>query len=399
MNPNHDPAPAVQEIQGLDGAFTFPEHTLQRIWARGELDDTAAQVTGGARVRVLHPGRWNRLGVPDFRQARLRLGDGEVTGDVELHLQAGDWEAHGHEVDPAYAGVVLHAVLFPPAKPTVCRRCDGAVLPELVLLPLLRRGLEEYAAEQAVENLAQRPGVPGLEALAALPPEERDQCLRLHAERRWLLKVHHAAVRIARLGWNEACYQTALEILGYRFNREPMLRIAGRWPLADWARPGFSAEEAIAAEAGRWVVQGVRPANRPRERLRQYAAWVAARPDWPARLEALGPGLVATDGDPGRPANGVLRRGFTAATGVGEVGGGRFDNLVCDGFLPLLEARTGCEAFARWSQWRAGDGPEFLHGFARLLGGRGGAGLRPRTQGFVQGVLGWIIERDRRNRL
>ena len=41
MNPNHDPAPAVQEIQGLDGAFTFPEHTLQRIWARGELDDTA----------------------------------------------------------------------------------------------------------------------------------------------------------------------------------------------------------------------------------------------------------------------------------------------------------------------------------------------------------------------
>ena len=27
------------------------------------------------------------------------------------------------------------------------------------------------------------------------------------------------------------------------------------------------------------------------------------------------------------------------------------------------------------------------------------AGLRPRTQGFVQGLLGWIIERDRRNRL
>lgn len=398
MNPNHDPA-AVQEIQGLDGAFTFPEHTLQRIWARGEIDDSVACASNGERVRVRHPGRWNRLGGPDFRQARLRLGDREVTGDVELHLQAGDWEAHGHDADPAYAGVVLHAVLFPPARRKDCRRCDGLVLPQLILLPLLRRGLEEYAEEQAVENLAQRPGAPGLEELLALPAQERDARLRLHAERRWLLKVHHASLRIARLGWNEACHQTALEILGYRFNREPMLRIAGRWPLAAWSGPGLDLRVVFEAEAGSWVLPGVRPANRPGERLCQYAAWVTARPDWPARLEALAPVLVAT---PPGERGGTLtlhRRVLVEATGVAVIGGSRRDNLIGDGFLPLLAARTGWEGFAWWSDWPPGDAPEFLHGLAKVMQGQGGGRLRPRTQAFVQGVLGWLIERERRLRL
>lgn len=400
METNHD-LMGVQEIQGLDGAFTFPEQVLQKIWARGEWDDATACTTNGLGVRVLHPGRWNRLGGPDFRQARLRLADREVTGDVELHLQAGDWEAHGHDRDPAYAGVVLHAVLFPPTKRTSNRRVDGVELPLLVLLPLLRRGLEEYAEEEAVENLARRPGFPGLEELVALPPEERTSRLRAQAERRWMMKVHHASLRISRLGWTEACHHTALEILGYRFNREPMLRIAGRWPLACWSAPGFSLAGVSDAEAGRWVVQGVRPANRPRERLRQYAAWVAAKPDWPARLEALAPALEASlsacEPSLGR-AVASRRRELADATGALAVGGSRLDNLISDGFLPLLAARSGWEGFALWSEWPAGDMPEFMRGLAKLMAGPG-ENQRPRTQGFAQGVLGWLVEKERRSRL
>ncbi len=394
-------SPAVQEIQGLDGAFTFPERTLQRIWSRGEWDDTGARTVEGDGVRLLHPGRWNRLGGPDFRQARLRLGEREVTGDVELHLQAADWEAHGHHQDPAYGDVVLHAVLFPPPKLVANRRVDGALLPVLVLLPLLRRGLEEYAEEEAVENLAQRPGAPGLEELVALPPEERAGRLREYAQRRWMLKLHHAGVRIARLGWAEACHHTALEILGYRFNRGPMLGIAGKYPLGAWTAPGFSPSEALASEAGHWIQQGVRPANRPGERLCQYGTWTAAQPDWPARLEALAPGLVTATGGPDpvrRLAVACWRRELAAATGAVSVGGSRLDNLIADGFLPLLAARTGWEGFGLWSEWPSGDRPAFLDEFASLIAAEGG-NRRPRSQGFAQGALGWLIERERRARL
>ncbi|OQB96172.1 MAG: hypothetical protein BWX86_00904 [Verrucomicrobia bacterium ADurb.Bin122] len=144
----------VAEVQGLYGPFTFPEVLLQQIWRRGEFQQTAIRTTEGKALDVLHPGRWNRLGGPDFRSARLRLDGVELVGDVELHLHAEDWAAHGHEGDPAYDAVVLHVVLFPPKSATVTRRHDGRAIPVLVLLPLLWRGLEEYAEEAAVERLA-----------------------------------------------------------------------------------------------------------------------------------------------------------------------------------------------------------------------------------------------------
>ena len=107
------PVPAVAEIQGLYGPFSFPEKLLQKIWLRGDFNRAAAVTTDGRRVTVLQPGKWNRLGGPDFRGARLRLDDGpEFTGDVELHLRASDWAAHAHVADRAYDGVVLHVVLF-----------------------------------------------------------------------------------------------------------------------------------------------------------------------------------------------------------------------------------------------------------------------------------------------
>ena len=56
------------------------------------------------------------------------------------------------------------------------------------------------------------------------------------AERRWRQKIGYARARIGRLGWADAAHHTALEILGYRFNRGPMLQLAARHPLDAWAR-------------------------------------------------------------------------------------------------------------------------------------------------------------------
>src|SRR5690606_30693192 len=109
------PAQSVTEIQGLYGAFTFPEKLLQKIWLRGDFNRSVAATTDGRRVTILHPGKWNLLGGPDFKGARLRFDDGaEVQGDIEVHLHLGDWDAHRHASDPAYDQVVLHVILFPP---------------------------------------------------------------------------------------------------------------------------------------------------------------------------------------------------------------------------------------------------------------------------------------------
>lgn len=400
----HQSAPGgVAEIQGLYGPFSFPEKLFQKIWLRGDFDRSAMTLTDGRRIAVWHPGKWNLLGGPDFRGARLRLGDApEFSGDVELHLHATDWAAHAHAKDRAYDGVALHVVLFPPPRGHVTVGADGREIPVLVLLPLLHHDLEEFAAEEAVELLAGRASQRLPEELFALDPAELAARLQMHAAERWRQKVHFARLRIRRLGWEAACHHAALEILGYRFNRAPMLRIAGRWPLREWVRGAVSSTEAFAAEKGAWQLQGVRPANHPRRRLEQYVGWTRQHPDWPAQLADLAAALPAISSAittrEARSAHGfALLRGKFAALSGETLGGPRLDNIICDGFLPLCAARTNQErpAQAVWFHWFPGDLPPRL---ARGLRQLGVCGTRssPLAHGPAQGLLGWWIAREAR---
>jgi hypothetical protein len=394
---------AVAEVQGLYGAFSFPEKLLQKIWLRGDFAGAEALTLDGHPVRVTHPGKWNLLGGPDFTGARLRIGGAsarEITGDVEVHLRAHDWEAHGHARDPAYGNVVLHVVLFPPERAHVTRGAEGRAIPVLALLPLLHRALEEFAADDAVERLAQRPDARILGELAGLGAPELAALLRRQAEMRWRQKVHFARLRLDRLGWDAACHHAALEILGYRFNRAPMLRVAARWPLADWAGGGPVVAEALSSEADAWSVQGVRPANHPRVRLAQYAAWVHARRDWPARARdsARRLPLIELDGTGTREVRRTHR--FTALRAelarelCGDaVGGTRFDNLVCDGLLPLIAAREPARLTGLWHHWFPGDLPPAVMRGLRQLALTDGKS-QPASHGLAQGLLGWLLERE-----
>ncbi|MBI3884734.1 MAG: DUF2851 domain-containing protein, partial [Opitutae bacterium] len=235
--------------------------------------------------------------------------------------------------------------------------------------------------------------------LGDLALNERLAVLQRHAGRRWLQRVRAAHARLERIGWPEAAHQTAMEILGYRFNRAVMLGIATQYPAADWAR-GVAPAEIYAAFRALWQLQGVRPANHPRLRLQQYHAWTAAAPGWAERLLVLG--LAAPAGfSAGTPTGEVraaaglarLRERFAAELTGGAVGGTRLDNLVCDGFLPLLAAHTGRDLFGLWFHWFAGDLPEQVRAALPKLGVTGGR-AQPRCHGYGQGLLGWIFAHE-----
>lgn len=410
---------ALEEVTGLHGAFVFPERLLQRIWQRGEFVAAGLRLRDGRALRVLRRGRWNRLAGPDFRDAELRVGEGALAetwrGDVEVHLRAADWDQHGHAKDPAYDRVVLHVVLFSAPRPWT-EGGGGRRIPILELLPLLERDLEAYAEEAAVEELAGRPYSQLRAALAHTPPDVLTAEVARHAARRWVNKVAIARRRIEAAGWEEACHQAALEVLGYRPNRAPMLAVAERWPLAAWRERLVTVEQAWASEEASWQRGGVRPANQPRLRLAQYAAWVAARPDWPARLASLGDELTAG----AATAKGVFagdlrarrrelglpawRNRFAEGVAADALGGSRLDTMVCDAWLPLLAARAGLAPAAGsaaeggpaarlervWHDWAPGDAPAELLRLARETGVGTGVAGGPVGQGELQGLLGWL---------
>lgn len=404
---------AFEEITGLHGAFVFPERLLQQIWLRGDFNACGLRLRDGRPLRIARRGRWNRLPGPDFFEAEFRVGDGPLAetwrGDVEVHLRAGDWDLHGHAADAAYDRVVLHVVLFPAA----CEWTAGAGgrrIPILELLPLLERDLEAYAEEAAVEELAGRPYSQLRAALANTPHEALAVEVERHSSRRWVNKVALARRRVESLGWEAACHQSALEVLGYRRNRAPMLAVAERWPIDAWREGGVSVDIAIQSQEETWMRAGVRPANQPRIRLGQYAEWVKARPDWPRQLAELGEKLGASiPSDTGSARFGLKERRRQAELGVWRkrlarelvadaVGGTRLDTLVCDAWLPLLAARFGAEeepmrgGFPEkwWRDWVPGDAPAELLRLAREFGVGGLRDGEPLSQGNLQGLLGWL---------
>lgn len=394
-------AAAVAEFQGLYGPFVCPERVLQKIWLRGEFARGRAATVAGEKVEVRRAGKWNLLGGPDFRGAELIIGGRPVTGDVEIHFHVRDWQAHGHAANPEYARVVLHVVLFPPpVGAEAATGVDGRPIPTLVLLPLLLRDLEEFVSDDGLEVLTARDDWRAIAELGNRPAAELRQLLRREAEARWRQKVRFASLRIARLGWSAAAHHTALEVLGYRSNRAPMLMVAEQYPL-EWWEAGGEPAEPLAAFASDWITHGVRPANQPRSRLRQYRDWVRAVPAWPERLRESARWLPELPEAETASPRGFRKAGrltqvrdmLAAELTGGAIGGTRFDNLICDGFLPLLSAAGTGDHFGWWHHWLVGDLPGRLHQ-AMVKLALIELPENPNCQGIVQGVLGWMLQRE-----
>ena len=95
-----------------EGPDPIPERLLWQLWKKRAARQEGLRTEAGRRVRVLYPGRQGTAAGPDFRDALLEIeGTGLVRGDVEIHRRQRDWDAHGHNGDPNYNGVVLHGAL------------------------------------------------------------------------------------------------------------------------------------------------------------------------------------------------------------------------------------------------------------------------------------------------
>jgi hypothetical protein len=82
-----------------------------------------------------------------------------------------------------------------------------------------------------------------------------------------------------------------------------------------------------------------------------------------------------------------LRDRFSEEVVSGQVGGAKLDTLICDGFLPLLAARSSLDLAAYWFHWFSGNAPESV-----VESLKSAQILEPRkhvlSNGWAQGILG-----------
>lgn len=106
------------------------ELLLSSIWKHQLFDTKNLKTSQGEEVLILQPGKLNSNQGPDFSMAKIKIAGTLWVGNVEIHVNTGDWDLHLHQNDPRYKNVILH-VVFNNDKP--CR----SNAPILELRPLL----------------------------------------------------------------------------------------------------------------------------------------------------------------------------------------------------------------------------------------------------------------------
>ncbi|MBS0011098.1 MAG: DUF2851 family protein [Bacteroidales bacterium] len=87
------------------------EEFLHFIWKNRLFGPGKAETVSGKRLEIIEAGTYNRDSGPDFFNARIRIGNTEWAGNIEIHDSASDWCRHKHHLDHGYDNIILHVVV------------------------------------------------------------------------------------------------------------------------------------------------------------------------------------------------------------------------------------------------------------------------------------------------
>lgn len=210
----------------LEPGFPYGEDLLQFIWESRLFEHHALRTTDGRALEILKPGRIQRNSGPDLLDAQVRIGGQLWAGTVEVHLRSSEWNAHGHQFDPAYENVVLHVVYEHDAE---VRTLRGNVLPTIELLP--RVSSESIALHHGL--MRDQGFVPCASKLDRLdrarlsPWLERVLIERLERKTIEVEKLHQALEGDAA----ETLFHMLCRAFGLKVNAEPFGMLANALPL------------------------------------------------------------------------------------------------------------------------------------------------------------------------
>ena len=324
------PSPAAERYRELRASarvreralFATPrnpnELELQARWFAGDFRKRFRTVCG-KELEIVQFGVWNREAGPDFCEAAIRVGDGEILrGDIEFDLTDRSWEAHGHAINPAFEETILHVFAHASEHTFFTRtRSHRDVLQVCVDLAALP---EAFSANVPLA----RPGrcqAP----LRDLPAERVRSVIDAAARFRLQRKAARLRAMTEAHGADETLFQEVASALGYKQNKLPFTLLAQRLPLASLRKRGDDAEPLLFGIAGfleapdlsvyepdtrgyvrslwdrwwphrddlqrlvlprtLWRLSGARPLNHPQRRLGALAG--IAR-DWPRFIHSLG---------------------------------------------------------------------------------------------------------------
>lgn len=88
----------------------YKEDLFHFIWQYKLLKTNSLRTESGQELEIIKPGELNFDSGPDFFNAKIKLEKVVLAGNIEVHVNASDWQKHNHQNDAAYSNIILHVV-------------------------------------------------------------------------------------------------------------------------------------------------------------------------------------------------------------------------------------------------------------------------------------------------
>lgn len=246
----------------MSTAGAIAEKFLYEIWKNQEFKKEI-HTSDGDKIEILERGVIGTdTGGPDFKNARIKIGNITYVGDVEIDNFYSDWKNHGHHLNPRFNKVILHAVLEDDLKRGVVFTKDGRKVPSVSFFDFIDSSLQDsfrdavkseshcrvskIPCKQLIEMMSETERVEFLNRLGI--DRFKKKCERLAYRLKELLYMQEMKIKEPDINydipieylerkvtydelnkkdiWNQLLYENVFEALGYSQNKIIMRKLA-----------------------------------------------------------------------------------------------------------------------------------------------------------------------------
>jgi hypothetical protein len=219
------------------------ENFISKIWETGKEFYSGLKTTDGEPVKVVDIGISNYDSGPDYKNARIQIGDKTYLGDVEIHRDFKGWREHSHKKDSSYNSVILQVVLWNTGQSEKPKLRKKRNLPTVILSDYLNYSIHEIWQE-IISKPSGKFRIPCYGLKASISNEDTKTFLAKLSIERLTMKSNRIKDRIKELEteaagsagrdnylkksslWKQVLYEFTFEALGYSKNKEQMLKLA-----------------------------------------------------------------------------------------------------------------------------------------------------------------------------
>src|SRR5882724_7265983 len=200
------------------------ESFLHYLWQLQYFEKKNLLTSEGEQVTVLKTGTLNSNAGPDFFNAKIKIGEIDWVGNVEIHIKSSDWFAHHHEKDAAYDNVILHVVW----------ENDKAVYQNHTAIPTLE--LKNRVDSSLLDEYRKLINSPTLIACERAFSKVDDLIKISMLDKALMQRLETKAGNVSELlkfnknDWEETTYQLLARNFGFKVNADPFFQLSKSLP-------------------------------------------------------------------------------------------------------------------------------------------------------------------------